>query len=212
MFCEKCGTRVDDGQAFCPNCGNRLAAPAAPAYANPAPNPAPAAPGFGTVPPAPGYNPMPRQPRQPGEPLLGTLFDNFKELPTLLKIFLPIILGLICLNMLLTNGNPLSYSFYGYSLAVASFQEAGATWALLFINLFNICSLILAVLIFAGVLKNSLVYFGIVGAQGMAFLFFLIGWITSGGSLGVTGWFIFLFFLGIIALSVLGFIFGKKKN
>ena len=136
MFCEKCGTRVDDGQAFCPNCGNRLAAPAAPAYANPAPNPAPAAPGFGTVPPAPGYNPMPRQPRQPGEPLLGTLFDNFKELPTLLKIFLPIILGLICLNMLLTNGNPLSYSFYGYSLAVASFQEAGATWALLFINLF----------------------------------------------------------------------------
>ena len=67
-------------------------------------------------------------------------------------------------------------------------------------------------LIFAGVLKNSLVYFGIVGAQGMAFLFFLIGWITSGGSLGVTGWFIFLFFLGIIALSVLGFIFGKKKN
>ncbi|MBQ2144182.1 MAG: zinc ribbon domain-containing protein, partial [Oscillospiraceae bacterium] len=30
MFCEKCGTRVDDGQPFCPNCGNRLgAAPAA---------------------------------------------------------------------------------------------------------------------------------------------------------------------------------------
>ncbi|MBQ9373983.1 MAG: zinc-ribbon domain-containing protein, partial [Oscillospiraceae bacterium] len=23
MFCEKCGTRVDDGQPFCPNCGNR---------------------------------------------------------------------------------------------------------------------------------------------------------------------------------------------
>ena len=30
MFCEKCGTRVEDGQPFCPNCGNRLAAPAAP--------------------------------------------------------------------------------------------------------------------------------------------------------------------------------------
>ena len=24
MFCEKCGTRVDDGQPFCPNCGNRM--------------------------------------------------------------------------------------------------------------------------------------------------------------------------------------------
>ncbi|MBQ1372571.1 MAG: zinc-ribbon domain-containing protein [Oscillospiraceae bacterium] len=24
MFCEKCGTSVDDDQPFCPNCGNRL--------------------------------------------------------------------------------------------------------------------------------------------------------------------------------------------
>ena len=24
MFCEKCGASVDNGQPFCPNCGNRL--------------------------------------------------------------------------------------------------------------------------------------------------------------------------------------------
>lgn len=28
MFCELCGTRVDDGTPFCPNCGNRLSDPA----------------------------------------------------------------------------------------------------------------------------------------------------------------------------------------
>lgn len=33
MFCQKCGTKVDDGQPFCPNCGNRLG------EAAPAPNP-----------------------------------------------------------------------------------------------------------------------------------------------------------------------------
>ena len=26
MFCEKCGAQVEDGQPFCPNCGNRLGA------------------------------------------------------------------------------------------------------------------------------------------------------------------------------------------
>ena len=40
MFCEKCGARVDDGQPFCPNCGNRMGAPA------------PAAPGFKPARPA----------------------------------------------------------------------------------------------------------------------------------------------------------------
>ena len=35
MFCEKCGTQVNDGQAFCSNCGNRLAV-AQPAYQQPA--------------------------------------------------------------------------------------------------------------------------------------------------------------------------------
>ena len=38
MFCDKCGTKVDDGQPFCPNCGNRLGA------SQPAPQTNPAAP------------------------------------------------------------------------------------------------------------------------------------------------------------------------
>ena len=65
MFCEKCGARVDDGQPFCPNCGNRMGAPA----------PAPAS---GAVPPrAPGYGagyraPVARAPRPAMD--LGKLF------------------------------------------------------------------------------------------------------------------------------------------
>lgn len=30
MFCNKCGTQVPDGQAFCPNCGNALGSVPAP--------------------------------------------------------------------------------------------------------------------------------------------------------------------------------------
>ena len=30
MFCDRCGTKVDDNQPFCPNCGTRLASAPAP--------------------------------------------------------------------------------------------------------------------------------------------------------------------------------------
>ena len=28
MFCEKCGSKIPDGSAFCPNCGSKAAAAA----------------------------------------------------------------------------------------------------------------------------------------------------------------------------------------
>lgn len=43
MYCESCGNFIPDGQAFCSNCGARLAAPQAP-QAAPAASAAPAAP------------------------------------------------------------------------------------------------------------------------------------------------------------------------
>lgn len=41
MFCEKCGTPINEGEAFCPNCGAPVAAakPAETAPVNPALNP-----------------------------------------------------------------------------------------------------------------------------------------------------------------------------
>ncbi|MCF0230545.1 MAG: hypothetical protein HUJ76_12750, partial [Parasporobacterium sp.] len=35
MFCSKCGNQVPDGGAFCPVCGNKIAAPAQPQYTQP---------------------------------------------------------------------------------------------------------------------------------------------------------------------------------
>lgn len=59
MFCPKCGTQVKDGQKFCPNCGNNLAArdnSSEPAQ-DAAPAPAPAAAPSASKPPMPASTP-----------------------------------------------------------------------------------------------------------------------------------------------------------
>ncbi len=71
MFCNKCGQNCNDGLAFCPSCGNTLAAPAAPAAPEvPAPPPyQPAVPSRPAEvpqgPPPPAPQPMPPRPPMP---------------------------------------------------------------------------------------------------------------------------------------------------
>ena len=76
MFCENCGTRVEDGQPFCPNCGNKMPVPEAPAA--PA---APVDPGYdanvGYMPPVPAM----KEPKSTGGLLV------LCALLSLLKVF-----------------------------------------------------------------------------------------------------------------------------
>ena len=99
MFCEKCGTRVDDGQPFCPNCGNRLAEPAAP-----------------TAPVNPGFTPAPAAAPVKAAPDLGGLLGKFNSLQGLEKIFYPIVGGLLVLCFILSLLKVFSY--YGGGIQV----------------------------------------------------------------------------------------------
>lgn len=86
MFCDKCGTPVEEGQPFCPNCGNRLGEAADPAAA---PRPAKAIPSAGG--------------------LLGKL--NAKQ--GLEKIFFACIGGLLVVCFILSLLRVFSYGSYG---------------------------------------------------------------------------------------------------
>ena len=79
MFCEKCGTRVDDGQPFCPNCGNRMSE-------SPAETPTAAA------------SARPAKAVSSADGLLGKL----NAMQGLEKIFYPIVGGLLILSFLLS--------------------------------------------------------------------------------------------------------------
>ena len=108
MFCEKCGTKVDDGQPFCPNCGNRLG------EAAPASNP--------------GYSFTPT----PGAPN-GALGGKLNGLAGLEKIFAPIVGGLLILNFIL-----IMLPIFKYYSQTAGMGRLYPFWANLFAILFTL--------------------------------------------------------------------------
>ncbi len=214
MFCEKCGTRIDDGAPFCPNCGNRVgASEAAPA---PEASPASSAP-MGTAPVNPGLNNIPAAPAfQPAAPRAGLklpscggLFDKFNNMKGLGQIFY----GCTCILLVLCFIFSLLrlFSVYGQGISLA----LGAPWLLVISNiLFTLCITFFLLDYFDRFSLKGL-WLLIVGSAGLIFLLFLIKWIAGieGYSvhLSVGGWFFLLFQAGLTAVSVL-YLLEKKKN
>ena len=211
MFCEKCGTRVDDGQPFCPNCGNRLSAPAAPAA--PEAQPAPAAntasvnPGLNNIPVTPVFTAS-AAPKQPLKlPALGGLTDKFNSLEGLGQIFYGCtgILLLVCFILSLLR----VFSLGGYGSA----PMAGGSifFANVLTVLFTLCITFYLQDAF-GKFSFKWLWFFIAGAAALILLIFIIMWIDSGCSLTVGGWFFFIFQIALTALAILFLLEQLKKK
>ena len=197
MFCEKCGTRVDDGQPFCPNCGNRLApAPAAPAAA-----PAPA-----------------RAPKAPRTPT-GSPLDRLLGLPVLNRIFVLCTLGLLLFGMVMSwlkvLGKSVSTEYYKYH-EHWFLHEASGSWLLLICTILSTLAIAALILWLLGKLNTRfiLLFAGCVGC--LLFTLLFIKWLAApegldGWHLSVAGWFMLLAELGAGALGILSFLFLPKE-
>lgn len=194
MFCEKCGTRVDDGQPFCPTCGNRLGAPEAPA--------APAAPAAQVPPQA--YAPAVQRPVK-AAPSFGGLLDKFNDMPTLEKVYFPIVCGLELLAFLFFLLR--LYSSYIVTASVAT----AAPWLLVIGTILYTLSITFIVLDYFDQYTLRFLWFFVAGAAVLLFLLFLISWLSWGVSLTVGGWFYLLFHTGLTTLSIL-LLIEKIKN
>ena len=204
MFCEKCGTRVDDGQPFCPNCGNRLGASA------PAPNPTN---GFAA-----------QQVRAPGAALQG----NIMGIPMMKLIFV----GGACFLTLL--GLIMSWcKVYGHNRAHYYLPEVGGTWLYILCAMLSTLAIAALVLYLLGKISDRRVLLVTAGVSCLIFVLLVIKWIAGGIPipasvrslidsddldgyeislhLSVAGWFMFFSELGAAALSVLGFLQAKKN-
>ncbi|MBQ2597077.1 MAG: zinc-ribbon domain-containing protein [Oscillospiraceae bacterium] len=200
MFCEKCGTRVDDGQPFCPNCGNRLGAP----------NPTN---GFAA-----------QQVRAPGAALQG----NIMGIPMMKLIFVGgacflTLLGLIMSWCKVYGHNSAHYylpEVGGTWLYILCAMLSTLAIAALVLYLLDKISDRRVLLVTAGV--SCLIFVLLVikwiagGIRIPASVRFLIDSDDLDGyeislHLSVAGWFMFFSELGAAALSVLGFLQAKKN-
>lgn len=174
MFCEKCGTRVDDGQPFCPNCGNRLGAAA------PAQNP--------------GFN---ANPIRPSAAPAGSLLGKFNGMSGLEKIFYPIVGGLLLLNFILIL-LPI-YKVYSTSLAMG---RGYPFWANLFTILFTL-SITFFVLDYFDKFNFKFLRLFLVIVSALLLILFIILWADSDCKLSVAGWFFFILQIGLTGCSVM---------
>ena len=182
MFCEKCGTRVDDGQPFCPNCGNRLGAAA------PAQNP--------------GFN---ANPIRPSAAPAGSLLGKFNGMSGLEKIFYPIVGGLLVLNFILLL-LPI-YSAYSTSVAMS---RGYPFWTALITVLLTLC-ITFFVQDYFDKFTFKWLWFFVAGAMALILILFIILWIDSEVKLSVAGWFFFIFQLGLTGCSIMLLIEKMKK-
>ena len=236
MFCEKCGTKIEDGQPFCPNCGNRLADPVAPAapaqpeapaapaapvnpemnnspagsYAAPA---APVNPGLNNIPagtyaaPAAAAVKAPAAPKKPLKlPALGGLTDKFNSMEGLGQIFYG------CIGVLLVVCFILSllkvFTAYG---ATGPMYAGGAFFTTVIVVLFTL-SITFYLLDAFGKFSFKWLWFFIAGAAVLILLIFFIMWLDLGVKLSVGGWFFFLLQIGLTAVAVLNLLEQMKKK
>lgn len=210
MFCEKCGTKIEDGQPFCPNCGNRLADPVAPAapaqpeapaapaapvnpemnnipagsYAAPA---APVNPGLNNIPagtyaaPAAAAVKAPAAPKKPLKlPALGGLTDKFNSMEGLGQIFYG------CIGVLLVVCTVLSLLKVYANSGVAFSLGFGPTW-LFFIStvLFTLC-INFYLMDALGKFSFKWLWLFIAGSAALILLLFIIVWIAGVTLMGYT--------------------------
>lgn len=195
MFCEKCGTRVDDGQPFCPNCGNRLSAPAPTAPVNQ---------GFA---PAPAARPV------RNAPSFGGLLDKFNSLQGNEKIFYGCTCGLLVLNFILSLLDV-------YSSGSAFPMAYGASWLLVISNILFTLSITFFLLDYFDKFSFKFLWFFIAGSAALILLLFIITWIagvsvmgyTTSVRLSVGGWFFLIFQAGLTAVSILLLLEKQKKR
>ncbi len=217
MFCENCGARVDDGQPFCPNCGNRLGAPAA--------QPAPA-PGYA---PNPGYRaPAARAPR-PARAPTGSILDRFLGMPVLNKIFTLCTLCLLFLGTIMSwlkvFGKSETVSMFGQTSTFhehAHLSEVTGTWLLVITAILSTLAIAALVLWLIGKLNTKFVFIFAGGVAGLIFLLLVIKWIAgsdtwkvidgkAGMHMSVAGWFWFFFEMGACATGILNFFMMPKE-
>lgn len=185
MFCEKCGTHVDDGQPFCPNCGNRMgetpaeAAPAAAAQT--AARPAKAAPS--------------------ADGLLGKL----NAMQGLEKTFYPIVGGLFVLSFLLSLLKVFSIGYGSVQFAYGS-----PFFATVMTVLFTLC-ITFYVLDYFNQFTFKWLWFFLAGAAAVILLIFVIVWIDCSTSLSAGGWLLLISLVALAALSILLLIEKRKK-
>ena len=187
MFCEKCGTRVDDGQPFCPTCGNRLGAPEAPAA------PANQAPLAYSAPAAP-------RPAK-ASPSVGGLLDKYTGMSTLEKIFFPIVLGLWVLCFILSLLHTMKhFSYLQWSPLLGSIAIALFTLAITFI-----------LLDYFDTFSFKWLWIFNLAAAAVVLIVFVISWIDSESKLTAGGWIFFFLQLGVVGCSVMQMLEHLKK-
>ena len=185
MFCDNCGTRVEDGQPFCPNCGKRMGGGASNAPAS-APRPA-----YGNS--------------RPVRSASGGLLGKFNDLQGLEKIFYPIVGGLLVLNFILLL-LPI-YSAYSTSVAMS---RGYPFWTALITVLLTLC-ITFFVQDYFDKFSFKWLWFFVAGAMTLILILFIILWIDSEVKLSVAGWFFFIFQLGLTGCSIMLLIEKMKK-
>lgn len=178
MFCDNCGTRVEDGQPFCPNCGKRMGGGPSGASAS-APRPT-----FG--------NSRPVRPASS-----GGLLGKFNDLQGLEKIFYPIVGGLMVLNFIM-----ILLPIYSYYNSTFTMPYAYPFWFALILVLLTLC-ITFFVQDYFDKFTFKWLWFFIVGAMALIFILFVGLWIDSKVKLSVAGWFFFIFQLGLTGCSVM---------
>ena len=178
MFCDNCGTRVEDGQPFCPNCGKRMGGGPSGASAS-APRPT-----FG--------NSRPVRPASS-----GGLLGKFNDLQGLEKIFYPIVGGLMVLNFILLL-LPI-YSLYSSSISMI---RAYPFWSALILVLLTLCITFFVQDYFDKFTFGWLWIF-IAAVAVVTLILYIILWADSGCKLSVAGWFYFIFQIGLSGCSIM---------
>ena len=195
MFCENCGTRVEDGQPFCPNCGNKMPVPEAPA-APVNPNPAPAA--------APGYIPPAAPVKAPKA--TGGFFGKLNAMPMMEKILFLCTAGLLVTCAFLSLFRLLYNPYYG-----GIHLESASNFLARIITVLFTLSITFLVLDYFDWFNFKFLWFFLAGAAATIFLLFLIIWIASGRFLSVGGWLFLLLQSALTAAAVMLLIQKLKK-
>ncbi len=181
MFCEKCGTRVDDGQPFCPNCGNRMSE-GAPAEAQKAAAPA-----------------------RPVVPSAGGLLGKFNAMQGLEKIFYPIVGCLLVLSFLLSLLKVFSIGYGSVQFAYGS-----PFFATVITVLFTL-SITFFVLDYFDKFTFKRLWFFVAAAAVVMLLLFVIVWIDTETSLSAGGWLCLISLVGLTVTSIMLLLQKMKK-